>query len=576
MRSLKSKVIISVCALLGIVIMSLSFFSYNQAVKNLKIIKEDLVKSSLNSQVVLINEYMKKEFGEIQYHDQMLYDQDDHSLQEKEDLISQLHEATDMDITLFAKKDKDFTRIVTSILNKDGTKAVGTQLDTTSKAYESIQKGERYTGEVNILGKKYLALYEPMKDSKGEVIGIVFLGESEKNLASLNNVISKQRTGLIGLGIIFLLIGVIISYLMAVSTVNPIIKAVKYCSNISKLNLTTRLPEAVINRNDEIGLLGQALINISKELRSYISQCEKTAHKVQNNSAVLTKVTNTFSNSFEQISNVIESVAAADTEESNNLGEGANEVVSLGELIESSKKDIGSLYASVSDIISLKQIGYQAIEDIIRHNKKSNEIIESIEQIVNNTNEKVENIKQASLMIEGISRQTNLLALNASIEAARAGENGKGFAVVSEEVGKLAEESNRITNQIKIIVDELTAESSAAVKMIKSSFEIMEGQTQSIYIAEDKFNGISQAVDTTKRVIEMVKDNQDCMNKNKDKIIKMIEKLASISEENAASTEEVAASIKSQDESLQEIKELVNDLNEIVDKMNEDLRRFVL
>ncbi|MDF2613948.1 MAG: methyl-accepting chemotaxis sensory transducer [Clostridia bacterium] len=576
MKKLSLRVILSISILLAAAIISLSFFSYNQSVNHLKIIKEDLVRHSLEAQVILAEQYIQKELGQIEYKDQTLYDQNNNRIEENTSIVEKLHEFTNAEVTLFVKDGNDFTRLLTTILNEDGTSAVGTKLDTASLSYEAVLKGETYTGVATILGKDYLSIYKPFKSAEGDIIGILFLGESEKNLEFLNKVIDRQRNGLILLGIIFLTIGTAVASLMAHNIVKPIIKATKYCLSIAELDLTSEVPSVIRKRQDEIGTLGKALQKISTELRTYITGCEKTAGKVQKNSEFLSKVTANFSHSFSQIANVIESIAVADTTQSQNLGEGAIEISSLGDLIETSKQDVTHLYTSVSDIIELKQAGYSAIEDIIKHNDKSNEIAKSIEEIIIDTNNKVKNIKDASMLIEGISRQTNLLALNASIEAARAGENGKGFAVVSEEVAKLAEESNKITNQIKQVIDELTTQSNAAVDMIKSSFNIMKGQTESIYIAEDKFNGISQAVDTTKNILELVRDNQVRMNENKNKIIIMTEKLAAISEENTASTEEVAASIKNQDESLQDIRELVVDLNSIVEKMNQDLKRFTM
>ena len=576
MKKLSIRVTLNISILLGIAILSLSLFAYNQATSNLKIIKENLVRHSLEVQMNLVTDYIEKELGKLENREGMLYDEKGSKIEDRKDIAEYLNKVTDSDITIFVKKGDQFIRILTTVLNLDGTSTVGTELDVTSKSYEAAQKGEPYTGETSILGKKYLATYKPIKNANGEMIGLLFLGESEKSLDFLNRVIVKERNGLVFLGILFMIIGIILSWGMAHNIVKPIIKATKYCLDISRLNLTSKLSSSIKNRKDEIGTLGDALEKISSELRNYILECEKTARKVQKNSEVLSQVTARFTSSFEQISSVMDHIALADTTQSNNLAEGANEITSLGDLIEKSKQDLGQVYTSVNEIIKHKQVGYNAIENIVKHNDISNENIRSIEKIIKNTNEKVSNIKEASTLIEGIARQTNLLALNASIEAARAGENGKGFAVVSDEVGKLAEQSNIITNQIKQIIDDLSTESNAAVEMINTSCDIMKDQTQSIYIAEDKFNDISQAVDATKEVINASKANQAQMNKNKNKIINMVEKLAAISEENTASTEEITASIKSQDEPLQDIGELIADLNDIVEKMNKDFRRFTL
>lgn len=88
------------------------------------------------------------------------------------DNIKKQHDGT---ATLFVKAGDEYVRVSTNVLKDDGTRAVGTTL-AKNKAYEAIQKGETFCGQVDILGKPYDTCYEPIKSSTGEVIGIYYVG----------------------------------------------------------------------------------------------------------------------------------------------------------------------------------------------------------------------------------------------------------------------------------------------------------------------------------------------------------------------------------------------------------------
>jgi len=91
------------------------------------------------------------------------------------DIVDEVAEANTCTATMFVKKDDGFMRISTNVI-QDGNRAVGTMLDPAGAAFAAISKGEAYYGSVDILGSKYEAGYEPIKDASGAVVGILYVG----------------------------------------------------------------------------------------------------------------------------------------------------------------------------------------------------------------------------------------------------------------------------------------------------------------------------------------------------------------------------------------------------------------
>jgi len=177
-------------------------------------------------------------------------------------------------------------------------------------------------------------------------------------------------------------------------------------------------------------------------------------------------------------------------------------------------------------------------------------------------------------MIRSIADQTNLLALNAAIEAARAGEAGKGFAVVADEIKKLAEQSTSFTADIGKIVMNLNNETTQAVKTMEEVALISKTQSESVDETNNKFIGISKAMEGMNHVIDLINESgQEMLNKQQ-RIIEIITNPSAISEENAAGTEEASASVEEQTATMLEIAEASVVLERLAGNMKDAVDKF--
>ena len=280
------------------------------------------------------------------------------------------------------------------------------------------------------------------------------------------------------------------------------------------------------------------------------------------------------SNAANAMARAVDEIARGSTNQSSDTEKGLRHIEDLGNLVEKNENLLKDLNLATKEVDVLKEEGFRIIDELLENTESNNKSIEDIQAVINSTNESAERIEVASSMIRSIAEQTNLLALNANIEAARAGEAGRGFAVVAEEIRKLAESSNSFAEEITSIVEDLTQKSQEAVATMKEVANISKLQSESVGETNQKFTGISKAIEKMNHVIANINDIGYQMKDNKDYIITMIESLAAIAQENAAATEEAAASVEEQTASISEIAESSIVLAELAKELKEGISRF--
>jgi len=242
--------------------------------------------------------------------------------------------------------------------------------------------------------------------------------------------------------------------------------------------------------------------------------------------------------------------------------------------IEKDQENLSNLNTASNKVAEVVEEGLKEVEFLTEITEESNKASRDIYEIISKTHDSSNKIGQASNVITSIAEQTNLLALNAAIEAARAGETGKGFAIVADEIRKLAEQSSILTKEIDKVVGELQSNAKSAVETVERVAAISKEQTGSVINSKNKYMLIAQAMKEAEEAVIQLNASGREMEKAKNDILVTLKNISAIAEENSAATEQMAASMEEQAASVEEISHASDELSDLAQNLQLIINKF--
>jgi len=325
---------------------------------------------------------------------------------------------------------------------------------------------------------------------------------------------------------------------------------------------------------DEIGQLSKAINTMLVNLQNIIQEITEAARKVDDESQALANITTELQQSSEQIATTMQQMSAGAEEQAGSASEIANSIVKLTELVghaENNKTALENSSQSIISIINQEKIEMAAsIENMERIDGIIKDSVKKVQVLAQNS-QKISGLVQ---VIEAIAEQTNLLALNAAIEAARAGEAGRGFAVVADEIRKLAEQVGKSVKEITGIVKGIQDESQVVAEALVSGYKNVEKGSQQIKVTGQGFDRIHSEVMVMVERIQEVAASLNAIADSSSAISVAGEQIAAISQENSAGIEETTASIQSQNSSVQIMAEKSSSLSNSAHKLKDIVSQF--
>jgi len=310
------------------------------------------------------------------------------------------------------------------------------------------------------------------------------------------------------------------------------------------------------------------------EMRSIINDFFSLSNLVVESTTKVNTASELASAAMEEMTQTIDQISKGVASQSNDAQQGVVVVDKLSEQIGLVFQSYNSITDDTKRIKDLNTIGLESVK-VLRDKSKENsdtaeKIFSVIEKLTNSTNE-IGNFVES---IESIAEQTNLLALNAAIEAARAGEAGKGFAVVADEVRKLADQSRKSTEEINTLMQSIQEESVMAIESMEIMKKVSSDQKEAVNETDSSFNDIANAINSIVLKINDVNQAITKMQNDKTEVINAIENISSVSQETASFSEELAVSSEHQFKNITDMKGASTRLNELVKQLDGKLRKY--
>jgi methyl-accepting chemotaxis protein len=514
--------------------------------------------------------------------------------------------------TLFVKSGDDFVRISTNV-KKDGERAIGTVLDPKGRAIAAIRDGRAFYGQVDILGNPFVTGYEPIRDAAGNVIGIWYVGY-KIDMAALKKVIDDSRLldsgffavidgkgtvrfrsahvtddavaalqkdgagwsierqefpawgftvvsaypqaevaqiarqrmfTIIGVGVAacLILIGLLIILLRRL-VLKPLggepTAASDAATRIAGGDLTQTITLAA---GDERSMMA-AIARMQNGLRGIVASIHGTVGELNTAAEMLVQMAERVSQGSAQQNDATAAIAATLEE----ITVSVRQVSDSANTVDAMAGSAGRLAAEGDTIVG----------GMVSEMRQSADLVNESAQRVEKLGEDSQRVTAIVKVIKEIADQTNLLALNAAIEAARAGEQGRGFAVVADEVRKLAERTATSTQEISAMIAEIQRNTAAAISGIETGVVRVNG---CVTRAEQAGTGMARISEATTAVVHAVAEISYSLKEQStasELMARNVEQVANMNDENNAAVHGVAAEVR-------RLRELAAELNRAAD-----------
>jgi methyl-accepting chemotaxis protein len=391
------------------------------------------------------------------------------------------------------------------------------------------------------------------------------------SIMALNGATARQ----VVTGILIIIVMALISIISISGSVAKAIRNAEECIlQLSKGELNISVDEATKNRNDEIGLMGNALCELSEELKKIISDLKKSSDFILKSGNQLEVMGSQTSDSIYTINQAMTQISDSSLKQASDVNISSINTEEIAKLIVGIAHNTKELNVQSELIKNEGEESVLIMKELNHSNNKTNEAVEKIDYQINLTNEAVHKINEAINVILNIANQTSLLALNASIEAARAGENGKGFAIVAEEIGKLSFQSNQSAKEIGNNLSELNSESEKTVLFMGEVIKNIGEQKEKLNQTMEHFLKVNEGINLNQIGITEINKQTEVCDLAREQVVQVIESLAASSEINAAATEETTASMDEVFHNVKELKESANKLKEVSLVLNQHINFF--
>ncbi|MBG9758015.1 methyl-accepting chemotaxis protein [Lysinibacillus sphaericus] len=550
-RSIKAKLIAFSLLLLMIPLIILGYLSYQQSKSNLESVGKENLRNSVEMTIAMIEQFNQEvEAGNL-------------TLEEAQEKVK---------VAILGKKDNEGKRPINKniklgengyifVVDQKGTSIAHPNIEGNNVWDEQDDNGVKYMQKIIAKGNEgggFVFYSWPLPNSDqlenkgvyaetdpywGWVIGAsTYLADFNKPAES----ILKLTMIVIGVAII---IGVLVIWQYASSMAKPINRVVQAMERFAEGDLAQE--SMSIRSKDEIGKLANAMNQMQSKLKDMIHNIAQASDLITTSSKELSQSANEVNMGAEQVAITMNELASGAEGQAHH----SNELTSLMERFTADLRETNQygehIHQSSFEVLGLTNEGSQLMTSSNSQMKKIDSIVQNAVEKVKNLDAQAQEISKLVVVIKDIANQTNLLALNAAIEAARAGEHGKGFAVVADEVRKLAEQVGYSVNDITTIVANIQQDFDVVTSSLEDGYQEVKDGTTQIKATSETFTTISDSINDVVESVQLISKNLSKVTDDGQKMNSAIQEIAAVAEESAAGVEQTTATTEQTSSSME-------------------------
>lgn len=394
------------------------------------------------------------------------------------------------------------------------------------------ETGNRMMGDFDKTAEALSKVLEPFVKEQTDTMEI--------RMGEIIHSVSGIQTGVIIICLILISISVIIGWFISNSIAVPLNESKKTADLLANGDLLVNINE---DRGDEFGQLQHAMKNMADNLKRIIEE--------------LTGLSSTVASSSEELSATTEQINSAISDQSSQLEQSSAATIEVSQTIIEVAKNASDASDAAKESVGIANEGKTVVEQTVSSMLKIAENVETSSRSIGELGESSKKIGDIIDVINDIASQTNLLALNAAIEAARAGEQGRGFAVVADEVRKLAEKTAKATEEITAMINKIQQDTDVSVQSMNKNLSVAE---EGVVLASKAKESLDRIVSASERCLDQVNS------------------IAAASEQQSSAVEEVSSSIEHIASNFMTSKEAVSQINQsaiALSQVSNELRSLI-
>jgi methyl-accepting chemotaxis protein len=407
----------------------------------------------------------------------------------------------------------------------------------------AVQRGDKTSARRILHGP----LRQAFEEHRAAIDQVVLLAKDKYKAIEQDatEIINQRELLLVSLALVCTIGILVISVFVARAVTRPITELANVATLVADGDLTVDVQS---QSEDEAGQLAQTFKQMVESLRTMVGRLGEASAAVASAST--------------EISSSTEEMAAGAQEQTSQAGEVASAVEEMTKTILENSKNAGNTAETAKKAKEAAEQGGKVVEETIVGMKRIADVVKKSAQTVQELGKSSDQIGEIISVIDDIADQTNLLALNAAIEAARAGEQGRGFAVVADEVRKLAERTTKATKEIAAMIKKIQEDTKGAVgSMEEGTKEVDSG----IKLADQAGAALKEIVEISQRVTDMVTQ-----------IAAASEEQSSASEQISKNVEAISTVTQQTATGAQQIARAAEDLNRLTENLQQLVSKFKL